>query len=141
MGRYDDLLHLQRPENGRHPRMPREERAKQFMPFAALKGYEDAIAGKQQLYERRMELDEESRERLDRLLLDLRDRLSRREHPSVRVSWFSPKPDEPDLGQYLQTDGQLQKLSMERQTMTVDGQTLPLREIVSLVCPEKPVRE
>ena len=130
MGRYDDLLHLQRPENGRHPRMPREERAKQFMPFAALKGYEDAIAGKQQLYERRMELDEESRERL-----------ARREHPSVRVSWFSPKPDEPDLGQYLQTDGQLQKLSMERQTMTVDGRTLPLREIVSLVCPEKPVRE
>lgn len=26
-----------------HPRMRREERAKQFMPFAAVKGYEEAL--------------------------------------------------------------------------------------------------
>lgn len=30
-----------------HPKMNREERAKQFMPFAALKGYEDALRAKE----------------------------------------------------------------------------------------------
>ena len=29
------------------PKMTREDRAKQFMPFAALKGYEDALRAKE----------------------------------------------------------------------------------------------
>lgn len=46
---YDDIINLSRPEhNGdefeaRHPKMSRENRAKIFAPFAALKGYEEAI--------------------------------------------------------------------------------------------------
>ena len=31
----------------RHPKMSREDRAKQFMPFAALKGYEEALRAKE----------------------------------------------------------------------------------------------
>ena len=30
-----------------HPKMSREERAKQFLPFAALKGYEEALRAKE----------------------------------------------------------------------------------------------
>lgn len=37
--RYDDLLTLPHPEPQRHPRMPRQERAAQFAPFAALTGF------------------------------------------------------------------------------------------------------
>lgn len=33
--------------NEAHPKMSREERAKQFMPFAALKGYEEALRAKE----------------------------------------------------------------------------------------------
>ena len=32
---------------GNRPKMSREERAKQFMPFAALKGYEEALREKE----------------------------------------------------------------------------------------------
>lgn len=35
--------------------MDREERAKQFMPFAALKGYQEAIRKKEREVERKME--------------------------------------------------------------------------------------
>ena len=43
--RYDDLLELPRPEPDpkRHPRMPRQERAAQFAPFAALTGFDGVI--------------------------------------------------------------------------------------------------
>ena len=47
--KYDDIINLKRPEhNGdafsyKHPKMSRENRAKIFAPFAALKGYEEAI--------------------------------------------------------------------------------------------------
>lgn len=37
------------------PKMDREERAKQFMPFAALKGYQEAIRKKEREVERKME--------------------------------------------------------------------------------------
>ena len=37
------------------PKMDREERAKQFMPFAALKGYTEALRKKEQQVEEWME--------------------------------------------------------------------------------------
>ena len=42
-GRYDDIINLPHPEPKRHRRMSRLERAAQFAPFAALRGYEDVI--------------------------------------------------------------------------------------------------
>ena len=46
---YNDIIDKQRPVHvgddfeARHPKMSRENRAKIFAPFAALKGYEEAI--------------------------------------------------------------------------------------------------
>ncbi len=40
---YDDIIHLEHPTSRKHPRMTRLDRAAQFAPFAALKGYEDVI--------------------------------------------------------------------------------------------------
>lgn len=43
----------------RHPKMSREDRAKQFMPFAALKGYEEALRAKEaEVEERNMKKSE-----------------------------------------------------------------------------------
>ena len=47
--KYNDIIDKNRPVHdgdefeARHPKMPREARAKIFAPFAALKGYEEAI--------------------------------------------------------------------------------------------------
>ena len=40
---YEDIIGLEHPTSQRHPRMARQERAAQFAPFAALKGYEEVI--------------------------------------------------------------------------------------------------
>lgn len=40
---YDDMLNLPHYEPKNHPRMPRAERAAQFAPFAALKGFDEMI--------------------------------------------------------------------------------------------------
>ena len=52
--------------------MSREERAKQFMPFAALKGYPDALRKKEKVIVPKMELSEEYEEELDRRLRQVR---------------------------------------------------------------------
>ena len=41
-----------------------ENRAKQFMPFAALKGYEAALRAKEKIVVPKMELSEEKKEEL-----------------------------------------------------------------------------
>ena len=56
-GAYKDIINLERPKHindafsAKHPSMKREDRAKIFASFAALKGYEEAIdeAGKVEL--------------------------------------------------------------------------------------------
>lgn len=47
------------------PRMSREERAKQFMTFAALKGYPEALRKKAKIVVPKMELSEEYQEELN----------------------------------------------------------------------------
>ena len=40
---YEDIINLPHPTSKRFPRMPLEERAAQFQPFAALTGFDDII--------------------------------------------------------------------------------------------------
>ena len=40
---YDDIIGLEHPTSKRHRRMSSLDRAAQFAPFAALKGYEEVI--------------------------------------------------------------------------------------------------
>lgn len=54
--------------------MAREERAKQFMPFAALKSYPDALRKREKIVVPRAELSEESARVLDLKLRQVRKR-------------------------------------------------------------------
>ncbi|MBR5115610.1 MAG: hypothetical protein IK096_00960 [Lachnospiraceae bacterium] len=40
---YEDIIDLPYDGSATHPHMPMEKRAAQFSPFAALKGYDDAV--------------------------------------------------------------------------------------------------
>ena len=54
-GKYDDMIHMGRPASKHHVPMPLENRAAQFAPFAALTGYDDAIAETARLNELKFE--------------------------------------------------------------------------------------
>ena len=53
-------------------KMSREDRAKQFMPFAALKGYTEALRRKEKIVVEKQELSEEYKEALDYELRQVR---------------------------------------------------------------------
>lgn len=55
-------------------KMSRQERAKQFMPFAALKGYEKALREKERIVVPKKELSEDSGEEIDRKLHQIQRR-------------------------------------------------------------------
>ncbi len=90
-GKYDDIIHLERPVSRRHPPMPMEERAAQFSPFAALTGYEGVIREAARLTARQIELDEDALQLLNE---DLK-RLAELTEPAgaaaaVELTWFEP---------------------------------------------------
>lgn len=73
--RYMDVYMKGKPRHtgtdpfcGRHPGMELGRRAKIFAPFDALRGFGEAVASKDVLYEDRRELSEEERDDLNRRL-------------------------------------------------------------------------
>ena len=136
MGKYDDIIDLPRHVSRAHPQMARADRAKQFMPFAALRGYEEAIADKQVIWVPRRELGEEQRDRLDAQLQDLSQLLSSGQRPRVSLRYFTVRPDQRDaavpLGQYHALSGTAIKMDLEGQRLRLDSASVPLADITAL---------
>lgn len=132
MGRYDDMLRLPRPVSKRHPRMTNANRAKQFMPFAALRGYGDALAEKEIRYEARALLSEEDGAALDETLRELSQALRRGERPRITLEVFEPKSGGDGAGQYRTCTGILEKLPEGQGTLRVDGRTFRLEDVAAL---------
>ncbi len=58
-GNYEDIINLSRPSSNGFPKMSKHDRAAQFAPFAALTGYEDAIAEEGRYVENRRTVTDE----------------------------------------------------------------------------------
>ncbi len=54
--------------NGKHPPMPPRERAKQFVPFAAVRGLEDALRERERITDMRVEIQQDAAEEMDGVL-------------------------------------------------------------------------
>ncbi len=52
---YEEMYEMEHPTSRKHPRMPREARAAQFAPFAALTGYEAVLREANQRTEEEVE--------------------------------------------------------------------------------------
>lgn len=133
MGRYDDMLDMPRPTSKRHPRMSNANRAKQFMPFAALRGYGDALAEREIRYESRAMLSDEDIAALDEALRELAKALGQGEHPRITLEVFEPKAGgDGGAGRYHTLTGRLEKLPEGRGELRMDERTFSLGDIVNL---------
>lgn len=85
---YDDIKHLTRPQYDDLPPMSMSDRAAQFSPFAALVGYDDAVAETARLTDSKVELTEDEMSELNANLNRLLDSLD--EQPEISVTYFVP---------------------------------------------------
>jgi hypothetical protein len=130
MGKYDDIIHLPHHVSAKHPQMPALDRAAQFSPFAALTGYETAIAETARLVDRRIELDENRKEELDEKLQMAREQLAL--EPEIAVTYFVPDAKK-DGGAYVQTIGIIKKLDdIGQRIFMKDGTVIPICDIYGL---------
>ena len=95
---YQPYLYLPRPVSRRHP-MDIGRRAKQFAPFAALRGLDETVRQQEILYEPRKILSEEKQNELDMKLNILTcDR-------KIQVTYFQKSWKNPLIGQYHTLSG------------------------------------
>lgn len=145
--RYKDVLLKGKPQHSktdtfrlRHPSMDVRKRAKIFAPFDALKGYNEAVAAKNVLYEDKRELNEEDQDELNRRFgilhnLTYNSRMARANNVKITVTYYVPCSDENSeaygvLGQYQQITGICWNVDAEvTQTIRVDKKRIRLADI------------
>ena len=62
MDKYEDIINLSHYEPKYHPRMSMYKRSAQFAPFSALVGYDEQVQECSRLTDKRLEMDDESKE-------------------------------------------------------------------------------
>ena len=130
-GPYDDIIDLPRPVSKKHSPMPLNKRAAQFLPFAALTGFEGEIAEAGRLTEAAPELGEDALAALDEQLSLLRQRLMGQ--PAVTITRFVP--DERKIGGRFETlTGQACRLDeTNRLLLLADGTKIDIDTVVELL--------
>ena len=127
---YADLLHMPRPAQHVRPAMPRQDRAAQFAPFAALTGHNAAIVETARITQARIQLTEEERERLDGKQQLLQAHLS--QCPVVTVTYFQPD-ERKEGGTYQKVSGRFRGINdLRRILFLTEGMEIPLDDIVEL---------
>ncbi|MDY4046683.1 hypothetical protein [Negativibacillus massiliensis] len=127
---YEDIIHLPHPTSKKHPRMSIHDRAAQFAPFAALRGYDTAIqnAGKQVI--QKPELDEDSLMRLQQkqfILIEYQE-----QHPLIEVTYFQQGPSS-QSGCYLTVQGHFKRVDEYKQELVLTDHTvIPLDDILAI---------
>ena len=100
-------------------RMTREERAKQFMPFAALKGYPEALRRKEKVLVDKVQVSEDYAEALDRKLRQVR-RLD-----TITVVYFRK-------GEYIKVQGMVSRIDVTARVLKVVQTRIPFEDILEV---------
>ena len=130
MSRYDDIINLPHHVSLTRQRMSMHDRAAQFAPFAALVGYDDAVAETARLTETRPGLDEQEQRAINERLAYIADHIH--EYPEVRIRYFVPD-ERKNGGAIVEVAGIVRKLSNADATVTLaDGCKIRLSDIVDL---------
>ena len=130
---YDDIINLSRLASKKHAPMPMEDRAAQFLPFAALTGYDAAVSETARLTEERVELDAQEAERLGEKLAALIKR--QQEQPELSLLYFVPDIRKAG-GAYVRLNGRLKKITdFPRCVYLTDGSRIPIEDIVAVESP------
>ncbi|MBQ7362949.1 MAG: hypothetical protein IJW48_05910 [Clostridia bacterium] len=96
-----------------------QPRAKQFLPYASLRGFDEIVARKRKIKEPRRELGEDAAEELSRMLSSLRG------GESISVVYYK-------VDSYVQTSARLLRVDMLKGELVLDGGRIQISDIFSL---------
>lgn len=128
--KYDDIIDLPRHKSSTRPPMPREKRAAQFAPFAALTGHEEAVKETARLTDKKIELDETMKAILNEKLKIIKRDLVKK--PYVEITYFQPDKRKAG-GYYYSINGRVKKIDQyNRSILMEDKRSIEIDEIIDI---------
>ena len=127
---YNDIINLPHHVSTVHTPMPLHDRAAQFLPFAALTGYDDAIKETGRLTTERISLSESEIESLNERLHILSE--EQHSHPKISVTYFVPDAKKSG-GAYETVEGCVKRIDEYRRALVMtDGLKIFMEDIIEL---------
>lgn len=127
---YDDIIDLPHHVSTTRAHMSLHDRAAQFLPFAALTGYDDAIKETGRLTKERISLSESEIESLNERLHILSEEQD--SHPKISVTYFVPDENKAG-GAYETTEGSVKRIDEYRRVLVLtDGRQIAMEDMIEL---------
>lgn len=105
--KYKDIINLPHHQSNTRSRMSNYDRAAQFAPFAALKGYEEEIDEAIRTTESKIELSDEQLNQLNEKLNELKQII--KQQPTITVIYFV-QDERKSGGKYITIEQQIRKI-------------------------------
>ena len=109
MNNYEDIINLNHYNPKFHPRMSIYNRSAQFAPFAALTGYDEAVAEVSRLTDDKIELNDDLRNFIDMKLHIIEEHI--KEKSIVKILYFE-KDKRKQGGKYIEYSGIVKRIDL-----------------------------
>lgn len=127
---YDDIINIRHYSSPSRPRMSRMNRAAQFAPFAALTGYDDAVAETARLTDKKRELTEDEKIILSERIRILSENADNR--PVVEITYFL-SDSRKEGGSYEKISGTVRRIDEgEMKVIFTDGTRVDIGDICGI---------
>lgn len=127
---YSDIINLPHHISKVHPRMPIQDRAAQFSPFAALTGHQEAIDETARIVDVKLELDEYQLLEINNQLNDIKEHI--KSSPKVIMTYFK-KDNRKSGGTYLKISDIVKKIDdYERYVLFENGIKVKFMDIYQI---------
>ena len=130
MDKYDDIINLPHYEPKYHPRMSKYKRSAQFAPFAALVGYDEQVQECSRLTDKRLEIDDELKEKINNKLNKINELI--KNSPEVEITYFIPD-EKKDGGKYITEKGNVKRIDyINRFIKLTDNKKIILDDVIDI---------
>ena len=135
IGKYDDIINLPHHTSTKHPRMTRSARAAQFAPFAALTVLDDEMEETARLTDKKIILDEEQKQVINRELLFIKNN-PQRDIPVI-ITFFK-SDGRKEGGAYIEKEVIIKKIDeINRKLILSDYSEIEIDDLFSVRQKEK----
>lgn len=107
-------------DNNKRPKMSISNRAKQFAPFDALKGFREALKEKEKIKIDKKELSDDRSKEINDLLKDMKEGML------ITIVYYSD-------GEYIQLTGIIVKIEKQKRCMQIAETTIHFDDIYDII--------
>lgn len=128
--KYQDIINLPHHQSANRPHMSLHDRAAQFAPFAALRGYDDEISETARLTDRQLELNDEQIESINQQIHLIIENI--KSVPMAKITYFVPD-DKKEGGKYITIEANIRRIDeVQKQIILANGDCIEISKLFSI---------